>query len=73
MAIIIELCDAHELGLPVCSLSIEHINKKYYYYYYHHHYYLTAFGLTAGGSSIHLHTQYTEYRGRNTHNNYKEI
>jgi hypothetical protein len=42
--------------------------KNYYYY-------LTAIWLTPGGSStahIYTHKQYTKYRGRNTHNNYKE-
>jgi hypothetical protein len=43
----------------------------YYYYCCYYYYYLTAIGLTPSGSSIHLHTQYTEYRARNTHNNYK--
>jgi hypothetical protein len=32
--------------------------------------YLTAIGFTPGGSSTHK--QYTEYRERNIHNNYKE-
>jgi hypothetical protein len=34
--------------------------------------YLTAIGLTLGGSgTVHIYTQYTEYRERNIHNNKK--
>jgi hypothetical protein len=40
------------------------IYRLFHYYYY---YYLTAFGLTLGGSSIHLHTNSTQNTEDGTH------